>query len=74
MTRHFLIVGAAIAALAPEPTLIVTHGGAMRAALHILCGFDRHRVWAFDLPYAALLSLRVWPGDPPTAQVMALTP
>ncbi|WP_438907651.1 histidine phosphatase family protein, partial [Bacillus licheniformis] len=47
-------VGAAIAELPPEPTLIVTHGGAMRAALHVLCGFDVRTVWAFTLPYASL--------------------
>ena len=67
-------VSAAIADLAPVPTLIVTHGGAMRAALHMLCGFDQRQLWAFDLPYAALLSLRVWPGERPSAQIAGLTP
>jgi alpha-ribazole phosphatase len=67
-------VSAAIADLAPAPTLVVTHGGAMRAALHILCGFDQRQLWAFDLPYAALLSLRVWPGEPPSAQIARLFP
>ncbi|WP_332819828.1 histidine phosphatase family protein [Sphingopyxis sp.] len=67
-------VSAAIADLTPVPTLIVTHGGAMRAALHALCGFDQRQLWAFDLPYAALLSLRVWPGEPPSAQVAGLYP
>jgi alpha-ribazole phosphatase len=67
-------VSAAIGDLAPVPTLIITHGGAMRAALHVLCGFDQHQLWAFDLPYAALLSLRVWPGDRPGAQIAGLYP
>lgn len=67
-------VSAAIADLAPVPTLIVTHGGAMRAALHALCGFDQRQLWAFDLPYAALLSLCVWPGEPPSAQIAGLYP
>lgn len=67
-------VSAAIAELAPVPTLVVTHGGAMRAALHILCGFDQRRLWAFDLSYAALLSLRVWPGEPASAQIAGLRP
>lgn len=49
-------------------TLVVTHGGATRAALSILCGLDFRQVWAFDLPYAALLSIRVWRGSPSTAQ------
>lgn len=67
-------VAAALADLAPVPTLIVAHGGAMRAALHILCGFGQRQLWAFDLPYAALLSLRVWPGERPGAQITGLRP
>ena len=67
-------VSAAIADLSPVPTLVVAHGGAMRAALHALCGFDLRQLWAFDLPYAALLSLRVWPGEPPGAQIAGLYP
>lgn len=67
-------VSAAIEDLAPAPTLVVTHGGTMRAALHVLCGFDQRQLWAFDLPYAALLSLRVWPGAPACAQIAGLTP
>lgn len=65
-------VAAAIADLAPVPTLIVAHGGTMRAALHLLCGFGQRQLWAFDLPYAALLSLRVWPGERPGAQITGL--
>lgn len=67
-------VSAAIGELAPVPTLIVTHGGAMRAALDALCGFDQRQLWAFDLPYAALLSFRVWPGEQPSAQIAGLYP
>lgn len=67
-------VAGAIAELAPEPTLVVTHGGAMRAALSTLCGFDMLRTWAFDLPYAALLALKVWPGEPRSAQIAGLWP
>ena len=67
-------VSAALADLAPVPTLVVTHGGAMRAALHSLCGFDQRQLWAFDLPYASLLSLRVWPGERPGAQIAGLYP
>ena len=67
-------VSTAIANLAPVPTLVVTHGGAMRAALSILCGFDQRQLWAFDLPYSALLSLRVWPGEPASAQIAGLYP
>lgn len=67
-------VSRAVAALEPAPTLIVTHGGAIRAALHILCGFERRPIWSFDLPYGVLVSLRLWPGDAPVAQITALRP
>ncbi|MBD8734110.1 histidine phosphatase family protein [Sphingomonas sp. CFBP 13706] len=60
----------AIEDLTPEPSLIVTHGGAMRAALKSLCGFGFRELWAFDLPYAALISLRIWPDR--TAQIVGL--
>jgi alpha-ribazole phosphatase len=65
-------VRAALAELPGSDVLVVTHGGAMRAALAVLCGFAREQAWAFDLPYAALLSLRVWPGARPTAQIVGL--
>jgi alpha-ribazole phosphatase len=66
-------VGAAIADLPARATLVVTHGGAMRGALAHLCGFAQAQLWAFDLRYAALLSLRVWRGEQETsAQIMGL--
>ncbi len=65
-------VTAALADLPPRDTLIVTHGGAMRAALRALCGLDHRMGWAFDLPYAALLTLRVWPGENLAGQVVGL--
>ncbi|HJT40800.1 MAG TPA: histidine phosphatase family protein [Sphingobium sp.] len=55
-----------------EPVLVLSHAGAMRAALASLCGFDHRQGWAIDLPYGALLSLRVWPGEPPNAQITGL--
>lgn len=71
-------VFAAIGDLDARPTLIVTHAGAMRAALAVLCGFDARQTWAVDLPYSGLLSLRVWPaggsGQRPTAQIAGLYP
>jgi alpha-ribazole phosphatase len=60
----------AIEELTPATSLIVTHGGAMRAALKSLCGFGFRELWAFDLPYAALITLRIWPDR--TAQIVAL--
>ncbi|WP_088183427.1 histidine phosphatase family protein [Sphingobium sp. Z007] len=67
-------ISAAIDTLSARPTLIVTHGGAMRAAVAILCGLDARQVWAIDLPYASLLSLRVWrmPDAPTTGQIVGL--
>ena len=60
----------AIEDLKPGTSLIVTHGGAIRAALKSLCGFGLRELWAFDLPYAALITLRIWPDL--TAQIVAL--
>lgn len=65
-------VTSAIADLPGGSALVVTHGGAMRAALAILCGFALPQLWAFDLPYASVLSLRVWPGPAPSAQIVGL--
>lgn len=56
------------------PTLIVTHGGAMRAALAVSCGFGIRDVWSFDLPYASVLSLRLWHQPTPSAQIVGLWP
>jgi len=71
-------VSDAISDLAARPTLIVTHAGAMRAALAVLCGFNVRQTWAVDLPYNCLLSLRIWPGNGPgqrpTAQIAGLYP
>ncbi len=53
-----------------DDTLVVTHGGAIRAALAVTCGFDPRQVWAFHLPYAAILTLRCWPGG--TTQIVGL--
>jgi alpha-ribazole phosphatase len=64
-------VGAALDDVA-DGSLVVTHAGAMRAALAAACGFDQRQVWAVDLPYAALLSLRLWRGDVPMAQIVGL--
>ncbi|WP_156678204.1 histidine phosphatase family protein [Sphingomonas profundi] len=67
-------VAAGIAALDGPATLVVTHGGAMRAALAYLCGFAQPQLWAFDLSYGALLTLKVWPGPRPAAQIVGLWP
>ncbi len=65
-------IAAAIDDLPPCDTLVVTHGGAMRAALSVLCGFEQRALWAFDLPYAALLSLRIFTGERRSAQIAGL--
>ncbi|EJU09069.1 phosphoglycerate mutase [Sphingomonas sp. LH128] len=53
------------------PSLVLTHGGAMRAALAVLFHMEQPQVWAFDLPYASVLSLRLWPGE--GAQIVELS-
>jgi alpha-ribazole phosphatase len=55
-----------------RPTLVFTHAGAMRAALSVLTGLDHRGVWALDLPYGALLTLRVWQGEPLSGQIVGL--
>lgn len=64
-------VGDALEAL-HEPTLVLSHAGAMRAALSLLCGFDQRQMWAFDLPYGCCVSLRIWRGERPCAQIVGL--
>jgi alpha-ribazole phosphatase len=54
------------------PSLVVTHAGPMRAAVSVLTGLDHRGVWALDLPYGALLSLRIWPGQHLTGQIAGL--
>lgn len=54
-------------------SLVITHGGAMRAAMRTMFQMDLRQVWAFDLPYSCILSLRVWPdADETTAQIIGL--
>jgi alpha-ribazole phosphatase len=67
-------VSTALAELPPRETLVVTHGGAIRATLASFFGFDQRQLWGFELPYSALLSLRVWPGSPNSAQIVGLWP
>lgn len=64
-------VGGAIADLGPD-MLVVTHAGAMRAAVAVLTGLDHRSTWALDLPYRARLGLRIWPGRSVSGQVIGL--
>ena len=66
-------VGAALADLS-DRTLVVSHAGAMRAALAQACDLSARQAWAFDLPYAALVTLRLWRGELPAAQIVRLRP
>ncbi|NML95742.1 histidine phosphatase family protein [Novosphingobium olei] len=66
-------VDAALGSIAGD-TLVVTHGGAIRAAMACLFGFEQRHLWAFDLPYACVVSLRLWPGTPRIAQIVGLWP
>lgn len=65
-------VGRALDRLPPQNTLIVTHAGTMRAALAHLCDLRERNTWAVALPYVALLTFNVWPGEPLTAQIAGL--
>lgn len=67
-------ISAALADLQPLPTLIVTHGGTMRAALHLLLGWRQDQCWSLDLPYACRLSLRLWREDGWRGQIQTLQP
>jgi alpha-ribazole phosphatase len=62
----------AIQDIAHGPTLVVTHAGAMRAALSVLCRFEFGQCWALDLPCASLLSFRLWPGEQLSGQIVGL--
>lgn len=64
-------VAEALAELPPD-ALVVTHGGAMRAAIAALTGLNSRQVWAVDLPHAALLTLRIWPGAPLSGHIAGL--
>jgi alpha-ribazole phosphatase len=64
-------VGAALSAIAAD-CLVVTHGGAIRAALAEMFHMEHRQVWAFDLPYSCVLSLRIWPGE--ATQIVSLKP
>jgi alpha-ribazole phosphatase len=65
-------VGEAVSALERQSTLVVAHGGSIRAALAHLCGFDVRQLWAFQIGNASLLSLEIWPGDGGAAQIVGL--
>lgn len=58
-----------------QSAIIVSHAGAMRAAVSALTGLDHRGVWAFDLPYGALLSIRIWReegSEQPSGQIIGL--
>ena len=54
-------------------TLVLAHAGTMRAVLAHACGFPSVQCWAFDLPYASVLTLTVWPGEMRSVQIAGLT-
>lgn len=66
-------VAAALEAIT-TPTLVVAHAGSIRAALSLLCGFDHRQVWAIDLSYASVVSLRLWREPTLVAQITRLSP
>lgn len=64
-------VAAALSELTTS-TVVITHAGAMRAALAALCGFEQRQLWAFDLPYAAVITMKIWRDPDLTAQITGL--
>ncbi len=65
-------MAAAIAEL-DRPAVIITHAGAIRAAVSVFTGLDHRGVWAFDLPYGARLTLRIWREAPLAGQIVELS-
>lgn len=55
------------------PVIVVSHAGAIRAAVSVLTGLDHRGVWAFDLPYGASLTIRVWQDGALTGQITGLS-
>jgi alpha-ribazole phosphatase len=53
-------VGAALRNLTAGSALIITHGGAIRAALHHLLGWPHPQCWSIALPYAVRLTITLW--------------
>jgi len=64
-------IGAALEEI-DRSTLVVAHAGSIRAALSLLLGWDYRQSWSLALPYAALVSLRIWPGEERSAQITGL--
>lgn len=71
-------IGMALNDFTAGSALVVTHGGAIRAALHHLLGWPHPHCWSIALPYAVRLTLGLWrDGDSSTGwrgQLEALTP
>jgi alpha-ribazole phosphatase len=53
-------VGEALSELTGGTALIITHGGAIRAALHHLLGWPHPLCWSIALPYAVRCTLGLW--------------
>lgn len=61
-------VDAALADMASGTGLIVAHAGSIRAALHLLLGLPHDHCWSIAIPYAARLTLSLWPDERPAEQ------
>lgn len=72
--RVVAAVGDIVAEHDGRPVLVVSHAGAMRAAIAGLCGFDFAQTMNLDLPYAAQVHLRLFAeaGRPATAIIRRL--
>ncbi len=50
---------AALADPGASPCLVMTHAGAIRAALAVACGLERSSLWCFRIAHSAVLTLDV---------------
>lgn len=57
-----------------RPVLVVSHAGAIRAAVAVACGFGFAETMRFDLPYAAQVHLTLFdePGPTPSGLIRRL--
>lgn len=60
---HLLARVAEALADMPHSALVIAHAGSIRAAICHLLGLSYQQAWTIDLPYNALLSMKIWSGN-----------
>lgn len=61
-------IDAALSDMTGGTGLIIAHAGAIRAALHLLLGLPHVQCWSIAIPYAARLTLSLWPDERPPSE------